>query len=1143
MEPIKLEIFINDKTRQGLDSVSGNIGQMQQYMQQVISQLETEMTDMQKKFQEAMSKGMNTKKDMAEIQALQGTIVELREEMKKLEEAKKQTSSSPVIDDEHVERKMNNLKMQFSQVARELPALAMGPQMFFLAISNNLPMLTDAIKDARKENEMLAASGKKGVPVWKQLGGALFSWNTLLMAGISLLVVYGKDFGNWVSSLFKGKDALTSVADAQRKINDQMERGGGDYGRQVATVKSLSDGWKKLGDNLKDKKQFITDNKDEFEKLGVAVSNVDEAENLLVKNTDKFITAMGLRATAAAAFKLSSEEAEKALKKQLEIDMKEKQGPSTWDKWKSGMVNAIISSQSTYGSPTITTTAEGYHNEALKELREEKATAENAMKVFLDEYNKNMKAAADLLKNGGITEDDGTGGKGSGKKDYATELAEARLRMQRKVERTRINVMQEGYMKRRTIAQNEYDEGMADIDREESAIIKKMDASRKQGDKISDDDYNKIHELADKQRLMQREQLNKELSAIDKEFYEKSSDALIEYNKKYGTYEEQRAAIKAEYTKKILAADTDGMRMSLQEEMKNALSDLDFSAFKDSIDFAEVFASLDTQTPEALEVLRSKLREYIDKAAKDLSPEDLKELQDAFKEIDFEIVGRSPFKELKKSLKDYSSAQSKVTSAQKDLNTVMAGGEVIVGVYQDETGKLVKKTLSQAEAEKKLTDAQKNRQEVLAKITKSANSFGAQGAELVNSGNQIVGMLENFGVKVPEAVSATLDGIGQTMSALESIDFTKPMSAITGTIGVITGIGNTIAGLFGFGGADYSGYEKMKGKYDVLIDIWDTLIDKKLAYIDIDYGVEAQKAAEEAAALVNTNIQRQRNLAKKLASSGASIGSHSLGYRINDRMNSSDWRRISSLVGKNINDQSQLWDLSYEQIEKILNDEKLISVLDTVNSDFLDYLQNIVKYGEQLDEIAKKEKEAVTGLGFDAFRDSYVSMLADLDSTNEDFANQFEKHLQNAIFRSLIANKYSKDIQDLYDKWADYGSDGVSSLEAEELRRMQQELTDRLLAEREQLKKDFGWNSSTGSSQSPSSGALTTMSQDSIASFEGIGRSIQTHIINMDKNVAELKESSVADSRSLAQIVENTAHLGPIRELIEKFDRDGIKVQ
>ena len=54
MEPIKLEIFINDKTRQGLDSVSGNIGQMQQYMQQVISQLETEMTDMQKKFQEAI---------------------------------------------------------------------------------------------------------------------------------------------------------------------------------------------------------------------------------------------------------------------------------------------------------------------------------------------------------------------------------------------------------------------------------------------------------------------------------------------------------------------------------------------------------------------------------------------------------------------------------------------------------------------------------------------------------------------------------------------------------------------------------------------------------------------------------------------------------------------------------------------------------------------------------------------------------------------------------------------------------------------------------------------------------------------------------------------------------------------------------
>ena len=143
----------------------------------------------------------------------------------------------------------------------------------------------------------------------------------------------------------------------------------------------------------------------------------------------------------------------------------------------------------------------------------------------------------------------------------------------------------------------------------------------------------------------------------------------------------------------------------------------------------------------------------------------------------------------------------------------------------------------------------------------------------------------------------------------------------------------------------------------------------------------------------------------------------------------------------------------------MLQDEHFVSVLTTVNSDFIEYIQNIEKYGEQLEEIAEKEREAVTGIGFDAFKDGYIDMLADLDSTNEDFAKNFEQYLQNAILRSLIANKYAADIKALYDDWAEMGADGLSKEEVEALRQQQQELTDRLLAEREQLKDLFGWTS------------------------------------------------------------------------------------
>lgn len=544
------------------------------------------------------------------------------------------------------------------------------------------------------------------------------------------------------------------------------------------------------------------------------------------------------------------------------------------------------------------------------------------------------------------------------------------------------------------------------------------------------------------------------------------------------------------------------------------------------------------QTTDALKSLRDKLKDYINAAAKDLRPEDLKELQDALKNIDFKIAKRSPFKELYSGLSEYNTAQNAVKKAQNELNLVMSGGEVITGVYQDETGKLVKKLLSQEEAEKKLSKAQSDRQGVLAKLTKAANAIGSQGMEIVNAGNQIVDMLGNFGVAVPEAVAETLNGIGQTMNALESIDLTKPFSAITGSVGVLTGIGNTIAGLLGFGGADYSGYEKMKAQYENLISIWDELITKKMDYIDIDYGTEAIKAAEEAEQLVNIQISRQRQLIKQLASSGASVGSHSLGYRINDRLSKEDYQRISGLVGQKITAEYQLWDLSSEQIEKILSDEKLVSVLDTVNKDFVTYLQNIVDYGEQLTEIAQKEKEAITGIGFDEFKSGYADLLSDLDSTNEDFADNFEQHLQKAIFQSLLANKYKEQIQRLYDSWAEYGKDGITSDEAQALRNMQQNLTNSLLAERDKLMQDFGWQSD--STREASQKGIATASQDSVDENNGRLAVMQGHTYSINENANRMANgidsllNYASSGISLTTDIERTA------KAIESQSRDAL---
>ena len=551
---------------------------------------------------------------------------------------------------------------------------------------------------------------------------------------------------------------------------------------------------------------------------------------------------------------------------------------------------------------------------------------------------------------------------------------------------------------------------------------------------------------------------------------------------------------------------------------------------------------------DTLESLREKLKQYLEGIGDDISPESYKEVLDAFKNIDSELADRSPFDTMKKGYEDYKSAMEEVRSAQSLLQQAQVGGSVIVEEYDEATGALTRKLITQAEAEERLRAAQDKRYSAQKSLTDAAHSIGQKGMAIVNAGNDIVDMLGNFGVKVPEAVSETLNGVSQVMSGLESIDLTKPFSAITGSVSILTGIGNTIAGLFGFGGADYSGYENLKSKYEGLIDIWDSLISKKQQYIDIDYGVEAQKAAEEAKKLVDVQIERQRQLMHSLSGSGSSMFSHSLGYRVNERMGSSDWARLSQLTGENIREFGDVINLDADVIGKVLQDEKFVSVLTAVNSEFVTYIQNIDKYSEQLQEIAEQEKEAFTGVSFDEFRDSFVSMLSDLDATNQDFADNFEKYLQNAIFSSLIAGKYKQQIQELYDTWATKAESGgeLTKDEAGILRNKYQDIINDMLAEREQIMKDFGWESSSadsGSSQSPSSGALTTMSQDSISTFEGIGRNMQTHLANTDKFVQEIRNTQKQDSQTLATIAGHTAHLVEIHDILSDMKLNGIQLK
>lgn len=1143
--PVQLEIFMKDLTKAGLQSVGKNVDGVENQTRQLIAALNQVIASQKHQMEVNKAAGMSYTQEAANIQALTGQVRRLEAGLKSLNKTQQETTATQPkidIDTDAVERKTGNLKMQFAQVARELPSLAMGPQMFILAVSNNLPMLADAIADVRKQNELLAASGEKGVPVWKQMAGAVFSWQTALIAAISLGIVYGKEIGNWVKELVKGKDAMADFNKTQEALNKVQTDATKGAAEETARLRTLYAASQDVTKPMKERNKAV----DALQKMYPSYfGNLSNEEVLTGKASSAYarLSASILSAARAkAAMTRMTEEQGKILENEQKINdayARREQLEAKAGKLAEEEKNAP---HSPYGNVGMSM--------AWKKVQDEMDAVDKEIAGYRAAIRLSAKISKELEKS--VQVDDLTGSTQGGssspgaKTDYASQLADARIKAQQTTEKLRLQIMMDGIAKRKAAARQEYDENLADIDKLERDTLARMDKARKQGDVIPDSQYESVKETARTNRLLAEQVYNEQIFQIEQQYRDKSAQALIDYYKEYGTYQEKRLAIAGDYAKRIANAETEGERMTLAKERDKEIQTVDFEELKKGMDWQKLFGDLDRVSEDTLEALRHKLKDYLESIGDDISPESFKEVMDAFESIDAELADRSPFKHLKEGYADYMDSLEEVRKAESLLNQVRKAGSIIVEELEEETGELTRKLITQADAEKQLADAQDKKHSAQKKITDSVNSIGEKGQAVVKAGNDIVDMLGSFGVEMPEALTGALNGVGTVMDSLAEMDLTKPFSVLTGVTGVLKGIGQTIGSLFGLGGADYSGYENMKSKYEGLIDIWDSLISKKQQYIDIDYGIEAKKAAEEAKKLVDTQISRQRQLAEALMGAGKSAGSHSLGYRVNDRMGGADWQRLSALTGSTVREVADVFRLDADVIGKVLQDEKFVSVLTTVNSEFITYIENIEKYGEQLEEIAEQEKEAFTGTSFDDFRSSFVDMLSDLDSTNEDFAKNFEGYLQKAIFSSLIANKYKDRIKSLYDSWASDAESGgkLDSTEAANLQHKYQQMVNELLAERDKLMNDFGWKTEEkASSQSPGSGALTTMSQDSISRFEGIGRNMQTHLANMDSLIKDIRETQRLDSQTLATIAKHTAYLVLMYDIMEDMKINGIKMK
>lgn len=468
-------------------------------------------------------------------------------------------------------QQFNGLNMATQQLVRELPAASMGLNTFFLAISNNLPIFADQVKNLRQQ-------GTSAAGVLKGIGTALFSWQTALVLGVTALSMYGKEIGAWISSLFKGKEAVDALKEAQNGLNEEIAKNGLGIGKEIGKYESLRREFEAINGDIKEQERFVRDNQSAFDDLGVSVNSVIDAEEFFSgAGTEAFLKALRLRAEALAAQKLAVEQYEKAIIAETEA---------------SKLPETIITSTTPIYARTRTgVVTTGYEvntsdNPERKKLEAEAEAARSVADAYFDMHDAKMKAAGDTLEDANIKlNDQQTQAELRAIELRMKQIAEASARLmsdaERKATQAKVDAMKEGIQKEIAQINLNYDlEEQAITKREEelkklrggmltSGEQKAIDAMRKanasERDRNTQAAYDALFAEADAWLEENNSEVEEMGETLNKELARRTK-AWEDYFLKYGTIKERLLAVTTKYNRLINDAETEAERMSLEAE-------------------------------------------------------------------------------------------------------------------------------------------------------------------------------------------------------------------------------------------------------------------------------------------------------------------------------------------------------------------------------------------------------------------------------------------------------------------------------------------------------------------------------------------------------------------------------------------------
>ena len=1177
------------------EAISGGMRTLNERIQTESRAVDSVMA-LQKRLQELTSAYYNLSTADREGNAGQGILRQIGDLDKEIQTAQSRLSAYS----RSAGTGFNGLSMSVQQVARELPSLTMGANMFFLAISNNLPVLADNIRTARVEYDLLKKSGQTAIPVWKQVLTSIVSWQTALVVGITLLSVYGKDIVNWIQGLL-GADQ------AQKRLNESMT----DFNSILATerqhLRTLFSALEKSTAGTEGHRKAINEINTAYGKYlpnllseKSSLNEIREAYRLVNK---QLMENAALKAQSGAIDKTL----EKAIKTQSEAltEMREiatrnlgesksggimdiipgltedfRAAGKTWEEAWQG-ISAKIRSE--LGGKKLGGSFYEELEDYVRSVYESEKEISDIQKQFSPFFNKEA-AERDIIENKAYWEDI---------KKQATSVLESIDAEQKKL----------------------LDSGKtAGI---EPAIVTAYKTAKADIDKATEalkayDSYEKRQSAADKQQT--KEQRAKEAANVIKaetatrELEIERQKAVLEQREKDAELElrqqkinlmkegsdKELAQIALDYDRKINEIGKKGREYILaQQKIEQALWENENPNWKKKgLTFKPSTTSVSqlpgTQAKE-LSDATGMADSTRDKAEADLLEKTLRQYQDyATKRLEIE----------RKYNEDIAYLTSQRTEKNKEaINAAI--GEAVKGKKKALSSLSLDELKDTDMWDKIFGDLDKMALPSLEGLLKQAREVNtsAWDPKNVKEYQDAITRLEeairtrspfkSIGDDWKKLLKAMREGDGDGMAgALEGIDssvqkINNDLNTIAGGIGDIfgdeagyaasqvveltTALGGFVTAASRFAQGDFLG-----GMASVVSSVGSIFsMGKRVKEMNREAREEQQKFYDEA---IQGEMEYQRLLRERLRTQ-RQIGETTLAYnkRITEELekqrqaSGSEYDRLLRQIqgeqyisgvgyrhgtwfrkAKTWNEYSSLAGKSYEDIEKLYTEGRLEEKVARLFEQLRALREEGVDIDQMLDDQEESMREVLTGTTTDSIADSIIQGFAGGKRSAKDFADDFQEMLNNAVLQGIKMRALEEPLRKWYESFAEASGAGLTESDIADLKAQYDKIVENAAKQLEDMERVTGNKIDSTLTQQARAGAFTTMTQDTASELNGRFTAIQINVSEIKGCVLDMRTFLSKGLEYSEEIARNTSYckrLDRIDRTLLEILTNGLKVK